>query len=64
MAIKFTGTIATIETTVPIITGCLQASSKSFGDMTGTSVTVTVVVEAFVTTTNRFIDICIRIDSI
>ncbi len=43
--------MAARETTVPMITGCLQASSKSFGDITETSV----VVGAFVTAKNRFI---------
>ncbi len=43
--------MAARETTVPMITASLQASSKSFGDTTETSV----VVGAFVTTKNRFI---------
>ncbi len=51
IAIKFTGSMAARETTVPMITASLQASSKSFGDTTETSV----VVGAFVTTKNRFI---------
>ncbi len=60
---KFTGSIAAIETTVPIITGCLHASSKSLADMTEISVAVIVVVEAFVTAKKRFIDFCIRVYS-
>jgi hypothetical protein len=54
MAIKFTGSRTAKETRVPIISGCLQASSKSFCDMTGTSDN-NVVVGAFVTAKNRFI---------
>ncbi len=46
--------MAAILTTEAIITGCLQASSKSFGDITGTSVN-NVVVGAFVTAKHRFI---------
>ncbi len=56
MPMKFNGSIAAIETTVPIITGCLQASSKSFAVITATSVDVAVVVVAFVTTKNRYLD--------
>jgi len=51
---KLTGSMAARETTVPITTGCLQASSKSFADMTGISVNK-VVVGAFVAAKNRFI---------
>ena len=52
---KLTGNIDTIETTVPIITGCLQKSSKSFTVNTGTSVVdAAVVVVAFVRATREY----------
>ena len=54
MPMKFTGNIDAIETTVPIITGCLQSSSKSLGVITVTSVDVAVVVVAFVTAKKKY----------
>jgi hypothetical protein len=43
-----------MEATVPIITGCMQASSNCFAVITGTSVCSDIVV-AVVTAKNRFI---------
>ena len=41
--IAWIGNIATIDTVVAMIIGCLQASSKSFGDITDASGIVVVV---------------------